>query len=163
MPHTTVEARVGAPPEAVYDVIVATDPSRLVQGYGPLPRATGTSDPDGVWGRAGASRTVHFGDGSAARERLVAAERPGHLRYRVTDYTNSLRVWATAAVADWRLTRDGAATRVVWTYAFEPRFALARLALLPVVHGLVRGYMRHILREVARRAELAGGETVRPA
>ena len=157
MPRASVQARVAAAPGAVYDALLGTDPARLVRGYGPLPRVTATSDPDGTWGEAGASRTVHFGDGSAARERLDVAERPGRVVYRVFGYTNGLRFLARAAVADWRFEPEAGATRVAWTYTFEPRFALARLALAPVVHGSVRAYMRRVLGELARHAERAPG------
>jgi hypothetical protein len=49
---------------------------------------------------------------------------------------------------------------VVWTYTFVARSPLARLALLPVVQGPWRGFMRVGMR---RLTELAEAEARPPA
>ena len=45
----------------------------------------------GDWGDVGQTRTVVLADGSSNLETLVALDRPGSYRYRLTDFTGSMK------------------------------------------------------------------------
>lgn len=155
-PAVTLSGVAPAPPRATYDRFVAVDLPALITGYGPLPGAAAVRPGTGVWGDVGSSRTVVFTDGAAATERVLTAERPdetdagprssGRFVYRVSDYTNALRRFASHADGDWRFAPDGrGGTQITWTYSFTPRSAPLALPLWPVVAGPVRGYMKRVL------------------
>ena len=161
LPAATVRGTSAEPPAAAFDRFAAVDLPALLTGYGPLPGVTGVEDATGDWGTVGATRTIRLSDGSTARERVTRADRPtadapggevGTFAYRVTGYTNLLRLLAAAADGTWTFAPTPAGhTAVTWRYTFRPRHppplpaAVARRCR-PAVAGPLRGYMRKVPR-----------------
>lgn len=156
LPAATVRGHASVPPRDAYDRLIAADLPALLTGYGPLPGVTAVAETGCVWGRVGATRTIALSDGSSARERVSVADRPaaphaaGRFAYRVSGYTNALRLLARHADGDWRFAPDGrGGTAIVWTYTFRPRSKALAAPLWPVVAGPLRGYMKRVLRRFA--------------
>ena len=156
VPAAAVRDRVAGSPRAAYDRLVAADLPALLTGYGPLPGAAAVEESGGTWGEVGATRLITFTDGGTARERVLAADRPAdahaaaRFAYRVSGYTNALRLLARHADGDWRFAPDGrGGATVTWTYTFRPRSRAAAALLWPVVLGPLRGYMKRVLKTFA--------------
>lgn len=142
-------------PAQVFDFIAAEEVlPQILTGYGPLPAVVGTSGHTGPWTVAGSRRKVHLADGGSVSEQVTLFARPARFAYRVWDFTHPvIRLLAESARGEWRFDFDGsAATRVVWTYTFVPRHALARWLVWLIANVLWRGYMRVCL--VNSRAQL---------
>ncbi len=154
----TVRARIAKPRAALFDYFIPIELPRILLGYGPVPAVAATSDQSGPWDRVGSTRTVHLADGSSAREQVSACDRPAFFAYRVSEISSYLARLVLEGRGQWRFTEAAAdATEVSWTYTFAARSQLARLALIPVVRLLWRGYMRGGMRAFG---ELAGREVI---
>lgn len=122
--------------------------SSLPTGYGLLPAVVRTSGNTGPWDRPRSARTVHLADGSTARERVTAYERPVYFAYRTSDHTFALRHFASFAEGQWWFEDDGSGTRVRWTYTFSAENWLALVPLALFVRTQWVGYMRTCIRNV---------------
>jgi len=150
---TTASVRVAVPREPLFAWFIPVELPRILGGYGPVPAVVATSDQSGPWDVPGSHRTVHLADGSTARERVTACERPAAFGYTVDGFSGPVRHLAREARGRWTFTPAGpAATDVSWTYAFEARSAAAAVLLAPAVKLAWRGFMRGAL---ARMATLA--------
>ncbi|WP_411084719.1 SRPBCC family protein [Streptomyces sp. cmx-18-6] len=116
-------AEVSAPPDVVYRAL-AEDVGSWPSWFTAVTRAAPT---DG-----GAGREVRLKGGVRFRETIVAAEPGERYAYRA-DESNAPGL--RALLEEWRLTADGAGTRVQWTFAadgtgpFRSVLAVARLGM----------------------------------
>lgn len=157
MASTSAEIVIDRPPEAVFDQFLAIDVTQILLGWGPLPAVVGMQDETGVWGAPGAARTLRLGDGSTAREEVVACERPSVLIYKVGGFTNPLiAALSSGAAGEWRFSPEGAGARVVWSYDYAARNALAAAPLALIVALMWRPWMQVGLRAFKRLAEQGG-------
>jgi hypothetical protein len=80
----TLQARVDADPERVFDFVAAEGVlPEVLTGYTRfLPAVVGTSGNTGPWDTPGSSRTVHLKDGSTAREEVTGYDRPAYFAYQ---------------------------------------------------------------------------------
>jgi polyketide cyclase/dehydrase/lipid transport protein len=116
----------------VFDVVVAEDVlPRVLHRWGPIPAVSGTRDLTGPWHTPGSERTVVLADGSTARERVIAWERPEQFEYRVDRFTNPLGRMVDHALGTWSFSPTDSGSRFAWTYTFHAR-GLATAALLTV-------------------------------
>lgn len=125
-------AEVSAAPDVVYRAL-ADDVAAWPSWFTAITRATPT---DG-----GAGREVRLRGGVLFRETVVAAEPGERYAYRV-DETNAPGL--RALLEEWRLTADGAGTRVQWTFAadgtgpFRSVLGIGRLGMGRSFRGAVR-------------------------
>ncbi len=154
----TVRTRIAKPRAALFDYFIPIELPRILLGYGPIPAVVATSEQSGPWDRVGSTRTVRLADRSTACEQVTACERPEFFAYRVSEISSQLGRLVLEGRGQWRFTEvDRCSTEVSWTYTFAARSRLARLALIPVVRLLWRGYMRVGMRVFAG---LAGEEAI---
>jgi Polyketide cyclase / dehydrase and lipid transport len=152
----TVRGRARAPLEQTFGAIAPIDLPVIFRGFGPLPAVLATREQTGDWDHVGATRVVELADGSEARERLTAYDRPDHFAYRVGPFTGPIRRVVGHADGAWWFTAtyDGA-TDVRWTYVFRPRRRLAAPLVRLAVAPLWRAYAMRALGLALRRAEAA--------
>lgn len=142
-----VERTIPVARPSLFAWFVPIDLSRILVGYGPLPRVVRTSDQSAPWSEVGATRRVHLADGSTATERVTTHMAPSSFGYRVGDITHSLlRRLVDHATGEWTFvdttTRTGVrATRVTWRYTFVAHSRASAALLQPIVRLLWRGYM----------------------
>jgi hypothetical protein len=149
---TTATARVEAPRDPLFAWFIPVELPRILHRYGPVPAVVSTADQSGPWDVVGSSRTVHLGDGSTARERVTACDRPASFAYTVDGFSGPVRHLVREGRGQWWFEAAGDATDVRWTYTFEARSPAAALLLAPVVKIAWRGFMRRALVELARLA-----------
>jgi hypothetical protein len=152
--------RIDRPVVEVFDFITADDVlPKILTGYGPLPAVVGTSHQMGGWSRPGSSRIVHFSDGTTLREQVTSYRRSRYFAYRVWDFGNPLiGKLSSDARGAWHFRSIGGGTEITWTYAFTARDRLSAIALKPIVHLLMRGYMDVCLHNAQQ--QLARSRTV---
>jgi hypothetical protein len=148
----TMEIRVGAPRDDVFDFVAREDVlPDLLTGYTPLmPAVVGTSDRIGPWTLAGSSRVVHLKDGNRADEEVTRYDRPAAFSYAVSNFTSALKHLASSATGEWRFRDAGAGTQVRWTYTFTSNGSLGALLLPAFARFLWSGYMRVCLDNIQR-------------
>lgn len=129
-------AEVSAPPDVVYRAL-AEDTAAWPSWFTAVTRATPTG--------AGAGRDVRLRGGIRFRETIVAAEPGERYAYRV-DESNAPGL--RALLEEWRLTPDGAGTRVRWTFAADGT------GLFRGVLGLARAGMGRSFRDAMRRLDV---------
>jgi Polyketide cyclase / dehydrase and lipid transport len=140
--HTEFRA-VRASVEQLFDVVVDEGVlPKVLRRYRLVPAVTGTEDVTGPWHVPGSRRTVRLGDGTAVREQVTEWRRPVRFGYRVDGFTGAIARLAAFAVGTWDFDGDDAASTFRWTYAFQPRHALARPGLQILVATQWSGYMR---------------------
>jgi Polyketide cyclase / dehydrase and lipid transport len=159
-----VRGAVSAPIELVFDTIVPIELPRIFHGAGPLPAVVDTYEQSGAWDHVGASRVVQLSDGSQARERITAYQRPHHFAYRVGPFSSGpLRHLITDVEGAWRFYADGAnTTQIEWTYAFQAARLTAiivRLVLAPAW----RFYAKRVLALAIAEVKTSQAERLRAA
>jgi len=128
--------------ELLFDTVVAEDVlPKVLHRWGPIPAVVGTRDLTGPWNTPGSERTVVLGDGSTARERVVAWERPERFEYAVDRFTSPLGRLIDHATGAWEFDDRGTASSFRWTYSFFPRSFAASLPLHLVVRTAWARYM----------------------
>jgi hypothetical protein len=150
---STVSATVHAPGVAVFNWFIPVKLEDILLGYGPLPAVVGTTGQTGPWEQPGSRRTVHLADGNTAQEQVTACEYSRYFAYRVSGFTNVLRFFTDEARGQWWFEDAGDSTKIKWTYTFNAKSRLAKLALLPIVKLLWNGYMRVGMQAVKEHAE----------
>ena len=124
---------VGASPEAAFDGILAAPLEELfTDRAGPIPPVRECTGQEGAWGSVGQTRTVVLADGSRNLETLVAADRPGSYRYRLTDFTGPMKLLIRSVDGEFAFRPEGEGTRATWTWHMHSTNPAARL-VLPVV------------------------------
>ena len=128
--------------ERVFDFVVAEDVlPRILRRWGPIPAVAGTSGLTGPWNTPGSERTILLADGSTARERVLAWERPRRFEYRVDGFTSPLGRLADHATGYWEFTETARGSSFRWTYAFEARGRLVAPLLSMFVRTAWARYM----------------------
>jgi Polyketide cyclase / dehydrase and lipid transport len=147
-----VTAIASAGPERTFDVIVPIDLSAVFTGFGPMPAVSGTRDQSGDWNAVGQSRRVELSNGSHARERIDAYNRPTHFAYTVGPFSGTIGRLVDHAAGAWWFAEDANGTAIRWSYTWVPR----RFAYLPVwmMTRFWRPYAQRVLARAARMAEL---------
>ena len=129
-------------PETVFAAVVAEDVlPKVLTGYGPVPAVVGTADRTGPWDVPGSSRTVLLADGGSAHEEVTDYRAGQYFAYRVSAFTNPLRLLVRHARGEWTFAPAAGGTRVCWTYTFVASNRLAAVPLAAVAQLLWRGYM----------------------
>jgi hypothetical protein len=131
---------VPASPEAAFDAVLAAPLDELFpHRAGPIPPVRECTGQDGPWGTVGQTRTVVLADGSSNVETLVAADRPGSYRYRLSELTGPLKALVSGVDGSFSFVPEGGGTRVTWSWSLHPANPVARL-LLPVLGVFWRQY-----------------------
>src|SRR5687768_9685496 len=131
---------VDATPEVAFDGVVAAPLTELfTERSGPIPPIRECTGQDGVWGVAGQTRTVVLDDGSSNLETLVAVDRPGSYRYRLTDFSGAMKALVRSIDGEFAFAAEGQGTRVTWTWQMHPANPVSRL-LLPGLGFFWRRY-----------------------
>ena len=131
---------VSATPEAAFaGVLAAPLPELFPERTGPIPPVRECTGQEGAWGDIGQTRTVVLGDGSSNLETLVALDRPGSYRYRLTDFTGPMKALVRTIDGEFAFAAEGEGTRVSWTWHMHPATPVSRL-LLPGMGFFWRRY-----------------------
>ncbi|HET9423345.1 MAG TPA: SRPBCC family protein [Nocardioides sp.] len=131
---------VGATPEAAFDgVLAAPLPELFVERSGPIPPIRECTGQEGAWGDVGQTRTVVLADGGRNLETLVAADRPGSYRYRLTDFSGPMKALVRSIDGEFAFAAEGNGTRVTWSWEMHAANPVAR-RLLPVMGFFWRRY-----------------------
>jgi len=127
-------------PEAAFDgVLAAPLPELFTDRSGPIPPVRECTGQDGAWGTVGQTRTVVLDDGSSNLETLVALDRPGSYRYRLSDFTGPMKALVGSVDGEFAFAPEGTGTRVTWSWRMHPANPVGRL-LLPVLGIFWRRY-----------------------
>ena len=139
----TVERAAGVAVERLFDTVVGEDVlPKVLHRWGPIPAVKGTRDLTGPWDTPGSERTVVLGDGSTARERVLAWERPLRFEYRVDSFTSRLGGLVDHATGAWDFASSGpGSSSFRWTYAFQARSVPAMVVLRAFVATAWARYM----------------------
>ena len=131
---------VSASPEAAFDGVVAAPlPELFTERSGPIPPIRECTGQEGVWGTVGQTRTVVLSDGSRNLETLVATDRPGSYRYRLSDFSGGMKALVRSIDGEFAFAAEGDGTRVTWTWQMHPATPVSRL-LLPGLGFFWRRY-----------------------
>ena len=149
----TVSCTVNVPRSPLYEWFIPVSLADILLGYGPLPAVVKTSGQSGAWDTPGSNRTVHLADGNTAFEEVTVCERPSYFAYRVSKFTNVIRLVAKEASGQWWFEERGSQTCVKWKYTFHAHNALTALLLFPIVQLFWKGYMRVGLNATKQLAE----------
>jgi hypothetical protein len=121
---------VSATPEVAFDgVLAAPLPELFSTRSGPIPPVRECTGQEGVWGDVGQTRTVVLGDGSSNLETLVAADRPGSYRYRLTDFSGPMKALVRSIEGEFAFVAEGEGTRVTWSWQMHATNPVTRLLL----------------------------------
>jgi hypothetical protein len=96
----------------------------------------------GSWGKPGDRRRVLFADGNSEIEEILEVG-PQVLRYEIWDLTNETGRFITYALAEFTITEVPSGTRLVWTYAFQPK-------LQPPDGWFIRSYVENDFKSFMR-------------
>jgi hypothetical protein len=131
---------VPVPPDVAFDGVLAAPLEELFpHRAGPIPPVRASEGQAGAWATVGQTRTVRLADGSSNLETLVAADRPGSYRYRLSDFTGPMKALVAGVDGEFSFVPEGSGTRVTWSWALRPTSSVARL-LLPVLGVFWRQY-----------------------
>jgi len=140
----TVQIKIAADQNEVFQRVVPIELTSVFPGYGPLPAVIGTRDQTGGWDAAGQTRTVLLSDGSSAHEMLTQYECPRYFSYTVSNFTGIFGGLTTSANGEWWFQKDPSsdATFVKWRYAFNARSFFSAPILWLIVKIFWQRYMR---------------------
>jgi Polyketide cyclase / dehydrase and lipid transport len=131
---------VSATPEVAFDGVLAVPiPEIFSERSGPIPPIREVREQEGAWGRVGQTRTIVLGDGNTNLETLVAADRPGSYRYRLTDFTGPMKALVGSVDGEFSFAAEGSGTRVTWSWQMHAANPVGRL-LLPGLGFFWRRY-----------------------
>jgi hypothetical protein len=121
---------VDVAPEVAFDgVLAAPLPELFPARSGPIPPVREVTGQEGAWGAVGQTRTVVLGDGSSNLETLVAADRPGSYRYRLSDFTGPMKALVRSVDGEFAFAPEGQGTRVTWSWRMHAANPVGRLFL----------------------------------
>ena len=145
---------VRATPEAAFDAVLAAPlPELFAQRSGPIPPIRECTGQEGAWGTVGQTRTVVLADGGTNLETLVALDRPGSYRYRLSSFTGPMKGLVASVDGEFAFAAEGDGTRVTWSWRMRATNPVARL-LLP---GLGLFWRRYAAAMWPRYAARLGG------
>lgn len=142
-PAYTVQRTADVAVERLFDTVVAEDVlPKVLHRWGPIPAVRATRERTGPWDTPGSERTVVLSDGSTARERVLAWERPVRFEYRVERFTSPLGRLVDHATGEWAFASAGPRSSTFrWAYSFHPVNALAMPPLRAFVATAWARYM----------------------
>ena len=147
----TSSSVVAVTPEVAFDGVLASPlPELFAERSGPIPPVRECTGQVGDWGDVGQTRTIVLADGSSNLETLVALDRPGSYRYRLTDFTGSMKALIRSVDGEFAFAAHDGGTRATWTWQLHPTHAVARL-LLPVMGVFWRRYATRMWPRFAAR------------
>ena len=111
--------------------------------YGLLPPIKQVRGQDGVWGRAGQSRTVVTTDGGTMRELLTEVDAPDSFSYRLSNITGPMRPLVECIDGSWEFAPRGTGTMITWRWVLHPKGL--GVPVMPLVTSMWRGYARQAL------------------
>lgn len=161
MPHVTIilTEQVDAPIQQVFAFVTAKNVlTKILLGYGPLPRVVSTSESVGPWDEPGSFRLVYLSNHTSAREELTDYRPCSYFAYRTSDFTSTLKYLARQGRGQWHFAAEAGGTRIAWTYTFTASHWFMQPVLKVFVSLLWRGYMRGALRQVKAQTERQGGD-----
>jgi hypothetical protein len=121
---------VDATPDAAFDGVLASPlPELFSERSGPIPPVRECTGQEGAWGTIGQTRTVVLGDGNSNLETLVALDRPGSYRYRLTDFTGPMKALVRSVDGEFAFAAEGSGTRVTWSWKMHAANPVSRLLL----------------------------------
>lgn len=127
-------------PDVAFDAVLAAPLEELFpHRSGMIPPVRECQGQNGAWGTIGQTRTVVLADGSTNLETLVAADRPGVYRYRLSSFTGPMKALVAGVDGTFSFVAEGPATRVTWSWELHPTNAVTRLAI-PVLGVFWRQY-----------------------
>jgi hypothetical protein len=150
---TVVSCIVNVPRVSLFEWFIPVRLADILLGYGPLPAVVKTSEQSGTWDQPGSNRIVHLADGNTAFEEVTACQRPGYFAYRVSKFTNVIRLLAKDAAGQWWFEEKGSETYIKWKYTFNAHNALTALLLFPIVQLFWSGYMGTGMKTIKQLAE----------
>ena len=125
-----VEMIIGIDADRFFDWYMDEPVQNFMLGTMIVPAVTGTVHlPGPAWREPGATRIIHFKDGSHSLERILSADWPRAYSYQPWAYTNPVRLLSDYAVATMTALPEGVSTRIVWDYGFHARHGWARPTL----------------------------------
>ncbi|NWG70216.1 MAG: SRPBCC family protein [Parvularculaceae bacterium] len=146
---------IDAPAAAVFALAAGSRISDFVRPFGPLPgvaRVEGPAD----WRAPGETRLITLTDGSSLEEELTGLDPGRRFSYRATRFSGPFGALVAQGLGEWSLTAEGTGrTRLVWSYAFAAKNALALPLLALLVRSLWPAYMQAALRRLKAEAERA--------
>lgn len=153
-PYLLTSSRVvGVTPEIAFDGVLASPlPELFSERSGPIPPIRECTGQDGDWGTVGQTRTVVLADGGTNLETLVAADRPGSYRYRLSDFTGPMKALVGSVDGEFSFVPEGTGTRVTWSWRMHATNPVARL-LLPGLGFFWRRYAAGMWPRYAARVE----------
>ncbi len=131
---------VAAAPAATLAAALAIDPVSIVLARGILPGVRSIQGQTGPWSSPGQTRTLTLTDGSTVEETLVALHADGY-RYRIAKFSGPFRFLVTEANARFDVAAHTGGSALTWTYAFDPKGALAAAILSFLVDSQWNGFM----------------------
>jgi len=157
MIRLTSEQTIDAPSAAVF--ALAVDPERfpfLFTGCGPVPalRRIALHGPLAV----GSTRELESSDGSRLLERITALDPPHRHAYSLSGIRPPLGWLVRAGHADWTFEATGSATRVRWTYDWEPNGWLAYPFAWLLLQCFMRKAMQRCLAAMPSALSTPGGQ-----
>ncbi len=139
------EITVKASTKESFEYIVPVDLTHIFKGYKSFAPITKTSIKDG-WNKAGLERTVYFGDGTTAKEKLLTVEPNSSFSYHVFDFTSQLRHLAKRIEGDWVFTDLGnGSTKITWNYKIIPKNFLTRFIIKVFAFKDINGMQRQAM------------------
>jgi len=138
-------------PDAAFDAILAAPLEDLfAERAGLIPPIRECQGQDGAWGTVGQTRTIVLADGSTNVETLVAADRPGDYRYRISEISGPLKALIAGIDGRFSFVAEGSGSRVTWSWSLVPTNAVTRL-FIPVLGVFWRRYATKMWRRYAAR------------
>lgn len=131
---------VPALPDAAFDAILSAPLEELFsERAGLIPPVRECQGQEGAWGSVGQTRTIVLADGSTNLETLVAADRPGDYRYRISEISGPLKAMIAGIDGQFSIVPEGSGSRVTWSWSLMPTNAVSRL-FIPVLGVFWRQY-----------------------
>lgn len=127
-------------------------PEIFRRGFGIIPPIKEVRDQDGVWSRAGQTRTVVPVGGGSMREELTAVRRPESFDYILSELRGPMSLLASQARGQWSFESVDSGTEITWRWSITPRSGASRL-LMPMFTWCWRGYARRALDGLADKLE----------
>ena len=140
----TVQIRVKASKEAVYDYIILADtPGEMLKKRWPIPEVKSFKVVQGPWDHPGAYRVITLSDCSTAREEIFELRRAEFFAYKVSEFSGLFGQFIDHINGRWYFTQTGDTTLVTWRYCFKYRNALAKPVVRVIAHSFMMPFMNN--------------------
>lgn len=144
----TVHVTVASPAAQCFDYIVPVELSHIFRPYLLLPGVERTDETE-RWFTPGLSRTVHFTDGSKAKEQLLTVEPSQSFTYEISEFTGINKFLVSSIYGAWKFSQNSASTTdIQWTYSLVCHNAATRLIVQAIVAPMLKRYLQRALRVI---------------